>query len=128
MRHIGIAMALTLGALPLTAQARPDTTKRPVPVPKPVVTTGYGAWFGSIPEMNSTSAGVTLAGVTDGSPAAKAGLKKGDLIISMAEVPVVDLRAMVEILRAHPPGDTISVVYIRDVTEQKVKVVLGTRP
>lgn len=122
MRHIGTTLALCLLALPLGAQSSTDSTQPPPP------TTGYGAWFGSVPDMDATAAGITLAGVSDSSPAAKAGLKKGDRIISMAGIPVVDLRAMVEVLRSHPPGETIEVVYMRDFLERKVKVTLAKRP
>jgi len=122
MRRIGTTFAFLLLVLPLGAQSTTDTTRPPPP------TTGYGAWFGSVPDMDATAAGVTLAGVSDSSPAAKAGLKKGDRIVAMAGTPVVDLRAMVEVLRSHPPGETIEVVYMRDFLERKVKVTLGKRP
>ncbi|HET9066176.1 MAG TPA: PDZ domain-containing protein [Gemmatimonadales bacterium] len=122
MRRIGTTLACLLLALPVRAQSPTDTTR-----PQPA-TTGYGAWFGSVPDMDATEAGITLAGVSDSSPAAKAGLRKGDRIVAMAGAPVVDLRAMVEVLRAHPPGETIEVVYMRDFLERKVKVTLGKRP
>lgn len=122
MRLVGTSLALTLMALPIGAQIPVDTTARPSP------TTGYGSWFGSVPDMDATAAGITLAGVTDSSPAAKAGLRKGDRITSMAGTPVVDLRAMVDVLRSHPPGETIEVAYIRDFLERKVKVTLARRP
>lgn len=122
MRSIGTTLALCLLALPLVAQAPTDSTPPPPP------TTGYGSWFGSVPDMDATAAGITLAGVSDSSPAAKAGLKKGDRIVSMAGTPVVDLRAMVEVLRSNPPGTKIEVVYMRDFLERKVSVTLGKRP
>ncbi|MEO8478841.1 MAG: PDZ domain-containing protein [Gemmatimonadota bacterium] len=122
MRHLGTTFAILLLALPVRAQSTTDTTRPPPP------TTGYGSWFGSVPDMDATAAGVTLAGVSDSSPAAKAGLKKGDRIVSMAGTPVVDLRAMVEVLRSHPPGETIEVIYMRDFLERKMKVTLGKRP
>jgi S1-C subfamily serine protease len=122
MRPVTLLLALSAAVLPVAAQTPADTTRPPAP------TTGYGAWFGSMPDMDSNEAGILLAGVTSGSPADKAGLKKGDLIVSMAGGPVVDLREMVEVLRAHRAGDVIEVVYWRGNEEKKVKVTLGTRP
>ena len=78
--------------------------------------------------MDANEAGILLGGVTAGSPAAKAGLKKGDLIVAMGGEPVVDLREMVEVLRSHRAGDEIEVVYWRGNEEKKVKVTLGARP
>lgn len=117
-----LSVALVTAA-PLAAQARTDSAPPPP-------TTGYGAWFGSIPDMILTGPGVVLEGTTPGSPAAKAGLRKGDVIVEMAGGPVEDLRGMVEVLRAHAPGDTIAVVFWRDADQKQhtVKVVLGTRP
>lgn len=123
MRTVSLMMTLAVCAAPLTAQANTDSTP-------PAQQTGYGAWFGSIPDMSGSDAGVLLRGTTPESPAAKAGLESGDLIVAMADKPVADLRGMVEVLRAHAPGDTISVVFWRDADarEHTVKVILGTRP
>lgn len=123
-----IAIALTLFAFPMggiTAQS-----EQPPPAEPVNQTSGYGAWFGSIPNMALSVAGIVLDGTTDGSPAAKAGLLKGDRIVMMADRPVLNLRDMVELLRAHAPGDTIKVVFWREpqLDEQTAKVVLGVRP
>ncbi len=118
---LSLTAATAAPAQSTSDSSRTDTTRAPV-------TTGYGAWFGSIPDMNANSVGILLAGVTEDSPADKAGLKQGDLIIRMAGDGVVDLMDMVTVLRAHPPGETIEVVYLRGETEHKVKVTLGLRP
>jgi S1-C subfamily serine protease len=126
MRHLSLTLAAALvGALPLSAQSKSDST-----TPPPAPATGYGAWFGSIPDMILSDPGIVLEGTTPGSPAAKAGLKKGDVIVEMAGGPVQDLRDMVDVLRAHAPGDTIKVVFWRDADAKQhtVKVVLGSRP
>ncbi len=116
-------LALLPAVAPLAAQTKQDTAP-------PAATTGYGAWFGSIPDMVLSDPGIVLEGTTQGSPAAKAGLKKGDVIIAMDGGPVETLADMVAVLRAHAPGDTISVVFWRDADakDHTVKVVLGSRP
>ncbi|HPF61389.1 MAG TPA: PDZ domain-containing protein [Gemmatimonadales bacterium] len=126
MRPLALLLLLAAGSLPVAAQTPTDSTKTPPPAPAP--TTGYGAWFGSVPDMDANEAGILLGGVTAGSPAAKAGLKKGDLIVAMGGEPVLDLREMVEVLRSHRAGDEIEVVYWRGNEEKKVKVTLGARP
>jgi S1-C subfamily serine protease len=128
MRYLTPTLLALLSAVaPLAAQTKQDST---APAPAPAATTGYGAWFGSIPDMVLSDPGIVLDGTTPGSPAAKAGLKKGDVIIAMDGGPVETLADMVAVLRAHAPGDTISVVFWRDADakDHTVKVVLGSRP
>lgn len=121
MSRFAVALLASTIALPLAAQATPAT-------PPPAATTGYGAWFGSIPDMDHPGPGIRLSGTSPGSPADKAGLLQGDVITSIAGTAMEDLRAMVDVLRKHAPGDTVEVVYRRVLEEKKVKLVLGARP
>ncbi|HEX7918497.1 MAG TPA: PDZ domain-containing protein, partial [Gemmatimonadales bacterium] len=91
------------------------------------VTPGYGAYFGSIPDMSENPGGVRITGVRAGSPAEAGGLKGGDILVRMGDADVTDLQAMTDILRAHRPGDTIDVVYLRDGQRITTKVTLGRR-
>ena len=59
---------------------------------------------------------------------AEAGLKAGDTIMKMGGTDTPDLQAMVTVLRAKRPGDTLAVVFIRGGKEQKVSVILSVRP
>lgn len=69
--------------------------------------------FGSIPDFNHTGQGVLLSGVIPGSPAEKAGLKEGDLLVEFAGVTIDDLRAFSDVLKGLSPGDKADVVYVR---------------
>ncbi|RMH19449.1 MAG: M20/M25/M40 family metallo-hydrolase, partial [Gemmatimonadetes bacterium] len=77
---------------------------------------GYGPYFGSIPDMAAGDdvEGVRLTGVREGSPAAHAGLRAGDVIVSFGGKPVTDLYAYTYALREHAPGDRVQVVVLRD--------------
>lgn len=128
-RYTITALAATIiAAAPAAAQTRPATPPASPAVPAAPVQTGYGAWFGSIPDMDGSSGGILLSGTTAGSPAEKAGLKAGDFVTAMAGKRVEDLAGMVEVLRSHKAGDTIDVAFVRGRVEQKTKVVLGVRP
>ena len=128
MRVLTALALLALVASPAAAQ-RPVDPKKPAPAPAPPApATGYGAWFGSIPDMDNSTAGIYLNGVTAGSPAEKSGLKAGDMLLKMAGKPTIDLQSMTEVLRAHKPGDTITVVFQREGAEKSVAVILGVRP
>jgi hypothetical protein len=83
--------------------------------------------FGSIPDFNHQDAGVLLSGVIPGSPAEKAGLQEGDLIVEFAGVAVDDLKSFSDILRSLSPGDETEVVFVRDGERQRVQVTVVER-
>ena len=68
-----------------------------------------------------------LSGVTPGSPADKAGVRAGDIIVGMAKLEVADLQGLTDALRAHKPGDTVPLLLIRDGKPLTLEVTLGTR-
>ena len=99
----------------------------PPPPPMAAASGGGGASLGTIPDMTENPGGVRLTGVRGGSPADKAGLQANDIIVGIGGMAVPDLQAMSDALRQHKPGDEVEVRYVRDGTEQKVMVTLGTR-
>ncbi len=104
-----VAMALASG------EPRPQFTR--VQEPRPVGATGggggYGAYFGSIPDMGAEVEGVKFADVRDGSPAAKAGLQRGDVLVEFAGAPIKNLYDFTYQLRAHRPGEEVRVAVLR---------------
>ena len=88
---------------------------------------GYGAYLGSVPDFTPVDRGVKLSGVTAGSPADQAGIRAGDVIIGIGNTDVADLQAMTDVLRAHKPGDTVSVTVLRDGQPRTMTVTLGDR-
>ena len=76
---------------------------------------GYGAYFGSVPDFSeSPSPGVKLAGVRPESPAEKAGLQAGDVIVTFAGVTIRTLEDLVFALRSKRAGGRVEVTYHRD--------------
>lgn len=83
--------------------------------------------FGSIPDFNHTGKGVLLSGVIPGSPAEKAGLRQGDVIVEFAGVAVDDLRGYSDVLKTLNPGDEAEVVFLRDGERQRAVVTVVER-
>ncbi len=103
-----------------------------LPPPQPVASSGssssgYGAYLGSIPDMTDNPGGVRITGVRSGSPAEKAGLQKGDVIVRIGEHDVPDLMAMTVALRAYKPQETVDLAYRRDGVEKTTRVTFGKR-
>ncbi len=88
---------------------------------------GYGAWFGSIPDFGSGVKGVRFADVREGSPAAKAGLQAGDVLVEFAGKPMENLYDFTYALRSKKPGEAVKVKVLRGTESLEVVVVLGER-
>jgi serine protease Do len=63
--------------------------------------------------------GVSVEDVTDESAASKAGLKEGDIITKIDDKKIETPDELSEAVKAHKPGDKISITYLRDKKEQK---------
>jgi hypothetical protein len=88
---------------------------------------GYGPNFGSIPDFDEPPKGVRFADVRDGTPAAKAGLKAGDILIEFDGKEIGNLYDFTYALRAHKPGDEVLVKVLRGSQTIEAKVLLTER-
>ncbi len=89
---------------------------------------GYGPYFGSVPDFGETGGGVKFAEVRENSPAAKAGLRAGDVMVSFDGKPIRTLYDFTYALRAKNPGDEVEVRVVRGDQPLTVKVALSVRP
>ncbi|GLC27148.1 M20/M25/M40 family metallo-hydrolase [Roseisolibacter agri] len=97
----------------LTFQRAPTTQR----MAGPQSSQGPRPYLGSIPDMSSDGVqGLRLQGITPGSPADKAGLKSGDVVVEMDSMPITDLYTYTDALYAHKPGDVVRVVVLRATT------------
>ena len=67
-------------------------------------------------DMSYTGAGARIASVQKGSGAAKAGVKKDDIITQVNGSAVADATELIVAIRSHVPGDVLSVTLARGVT------------
>jgi hypothetical protein len=88
---------------------------------------GYGPWFGSIPDFGQVEDGVKFSDVTPGSPAAKAGLKGGDVLVQFGDKPIKNLYDFTDALRRSKVGDLVDVTVLRDGKPLKAQVKLEQR-
>jgi len=88
---------------------------------------GYGPYFGSIPDFGQTENGVRFSDVKPNSPAAKAGLKAGDVLVQFGDKPIKNLYDFTDALRRSKIGDVVPVTVLRDGKELKVDVKLEQR-
>ena len=88
---------------------------------------GYGPYFGSIPDFGETEKGVKFSDVKPGSPAAKAGLKGGDILVQFNDKPINNLYDFTDALRRSKVGDVVDVIVMRDGKPLNAKVKLEQR-
>ncbi len=69
--------------------------------------------------------GALVSGVTRGSPAEKAGVERGDVIVSLDGQPVTDGNALRNRIASMKPGSSVSLGLVRDGRERTVHVELG---
>jgi hypothetical protein len=89
---------------------------------------GYGPYFGSVPDFAEDGRGVRFAEVRPESPAARAGLRGGDVLVRFDGKPIATLHDFTFALREHEPGERVAVAVIRAGKEVTATVELGTRP
>jgi len=72
--------------------------------------------------------GALILEVLPGSPAARAGLERGDLIVSAGDESIPSIRALVRVVRATAPGRTLELGVVRGDRRSFVEVEVGARP
>ena len=88
---------------------------------------GYGPYFGSIPDFGQVENGVKFSDVKPASPAEKAGLKAGDILVQFGDKPIKNLYDFTDALRRSKVGDIVEVTVLRDGKPVKATVKLEQR-
>ncbi|NCN88567.1 MAG: trypsin-like serine protease [Gallionella sp.] len=76
----------------------------------------------------SDTQGVLISEIVRGSPAYKAGIKPGDILIGIGDNTKIDSTSMLEIISALTPGKTADLRLLRNQGEVVVQVKVGKRP
>jgi S1-C subfamily serine protease len=87
------------------------------------------ATLGVIPEYGEEEdgKGVKIAGTSTGTPAEKAGLRSGDVVLKLGDKPTSTLMELSTVLAAHKPGDKVKLVYRRGGKQMETEITLGAR-
>ena len=70
--------------------------------------------LGAIPDFVFGGEGARLSGVSSGSPAEKAGLRAGDVIVALGGMPVKSFKDFSKRLNEFRPGERVAVGYLRE--------------
>ena len=69
-----------------------------------------------------------MAGVLQGGPADKAGIKPGDILISINDDTITDTTRLLNVVAQIKPGTSVKVHLMRKSRELDLNVVIGKRP
>lgn len=93
-----------------------------------------GVRFGTIDTMLAldnnlpVNAGALIASVEPGGPAARAGLRNGDIVTKVNGKPIGPGQSLRALLLEYKPGDVVTLEVLRDGEQLSLDVTLGTRP
>jgi hypothetical protein len=124
---LGLVTALANRTRPLSFVDLPADAPPPAATTAEQMTSGYGAYLGTVPDMTGSPGGVRLVGVRAGSPAEKAGLRGDDIITRIGSKETPDLQAMTDALRSHKPGEIVEIVVRRGAALTTLRATLGIR-
>lgn len=71
------------------------------------------------------SLGILIARVSENSPADKAGLKQGDVIVAVGGEPVSDIGRFRNLIALLPPGTRETLTVLRDGKKREIRVIVG---
>jgi serine protease Do len=73
--------------------------------------------------------GAMIVEVLRETPAESSGLRSGDLLVAVRDLPVVDTRALLRLIASAPVGETVSLTVLRpDEGRRRISVRLGAMP
>jgi membrane-associated protease RseP (regulator of RpoE activity) len=114
----------------VAGRPRPTYVALPAPPPRaPGAPAPRGvAVLGVSPARAGLSDGVRLGAVVPDGAAARAGMREGDIIVRLGDVPVQSFEELRAALQVRRPGDPVRIVYLRDGHDRTAQAVLGERP
>jgi putative serine protease PepD len=113
--NIGVGFAIPMEQVRVTAAQILSTGKARYPVIGANVNTG------------AKNSGAEVVEVPSGSPAASAGLKKGDIVVSVDGKPITDGIGLIVAIRSHQPGESVDLAVQRDGKKKDVTVKLDSK-
>ncbi|WP_294323590.1 Do family serine endopeptidase [uncultured Sphingomonas sp.] len=72
--------------------------------------------------------GALVAGVTPGEPAARAGIRPGDVVLAVNGKEITPQQSLTYLVGNEAPGSRVTLDVLRDGKRQQIPVTLGTRP
>ncbi len=112
---IGVGFAIPMEQARVTAAQILDTGKAEYPV------------IGANVETGTSRNGAQVVDVPKGTPAARAGLRKGDRIVAVGGTRVLDGISLIVAIRSHRPGEKLDLTVMRKGSQRTVTIELAAK-
>ncbi|MGH3509384.1 MAG: S1C family serine protease [Nocardioidaceae bacterium] len=112
---IGVGFAIPMEQVRITAAQILATGQARYPVIGADVNTG------------ESSNGARVVSVPSGTPASRAGLREGDVIVDVDSKPVIDGIGLIVAIRTHQPGETVTLTIKREGQRETIRVTLNSK-
>ena len=113
--NIGVGFAIPMEQVDVTATQILRTGEAEYPV------------IGAEVDTRGRKNGAEIVVVPGGTPAARAGLEEGDVVVAVEDRAVADGIGLIVAIRSHQPGETIEMTVRRDGRERQVEVTLDAK-
>ena len=117
----------TMAATETTGEAAAASRSRGGPAAGAGGGSGRRVSFGTVPDFGFAGPGVKVAGLVAGSPAERAGVKEGDVLLRFADHELPNLRSYSDVLKGLEPGQEVRVVVRRGDEELTLEATLAER-
>jgi len=84
---------------------------------------GFRVYLGTVPNYSDQSDGMRLDGVRPGSPAEKAGMRAGDIVVKLGKMPIKNVYDYTYALGEMRGGEEVDAVIRRDGKEMTMKII-----
>ncbi|UFU03935.1 trypsin-like peptidase domain-containing protein [Ruania suaedae] len=119
---VGLGFAIPSTQVRRTAEQLIETGTATYPI---IGATLDAQYQGEGVQILTDEADADLPPLVPGGPAAQAGLEPGDIILAIDGEPVTSADELIVKIRAHPPGEVITLTVREDGDERQVEVTLG---
>jgi putative serine protease PepD len=113
--NIGVGFAIPIEQVKVTADQILKTGEARYPV------------IGATVSSDGSGNGALIRSVENGSPADRAGLEEGDLVVALGNRQVSDSPTLIVAIRSHLPGEKVDLTVRRDGRTRKMSVTLDSR-
>jgi putative serine protease PepD len=110
--NIGVGFAIPMEQVQVTAAQILRTGRARYPV------------IGANVDTGSRDHGAQVVGVPAGTPAARAGLREGDVVVGVDDTRITDGIGLIVAIRSHQPGERVTLTVQRDGGQERIEIKL----
>lgn len=122
-----VTFVSTIATVIDTTSAKPEFQKTEMQMASAGSGRGFRATLGTVPDYSEGVVGFKISDVRESSPAAKAGMKGGDIIVKLGKYDIKSIYDYMYALEGFKPGEEAEVIFQRGIEKITAKVTFEKR-